>query len=166
MTPETARPRVKHCVFVLVEFAKCIAPVAPFYAEHLFRELLKYHSYIIPLPESVHLCPWPKERSIDRNIIAEMDIVRDIVSIGHEQRSRAGIKVRQPLPSVTIQQNISGEMREIIADELNVKRVIVKLAAVERVILDTEITHELRVEGFVRECIVPYKIQERISASH
>ncbi len=136
---------------VLTECAKCIAPVAPFHAEHLFLRMRKHSPNI--LPESVHLCSWPKKMPINTKAVAMMDTVRDVVSAAHEQRAQAGIKVRQPLARVTIQTDIPEHLREIIAEEIHVKQVAVAKDAGKKVVLDTELTPELIAEGFVREYV-------------
>ena len=43
--------------FVLTEFSKCLAPIAPFYAEYLFGELRKYHPQKISLPKKCAFVP-------------------------------------------------------------------------------------------------------------
>ena len=139
--------------FVLTEFAKCMAPIAPFYAEYLFREMRKYRKHSSLLPESVHLCPWRKKMKIHHGAIAEIERVREIVSIAHEQRVAKGIKVRQPLPKITVQSLITEAGRQLIAEEVNVKEVLVQPEAKEAVVLDTTLTPELKAEGFVRECV-------------
>ena len=139
--------------FVLTEFSKCIAPIAPFYAEHLFTEMKKYHPHRTFLPESVHLAKWVKKMPLEEESIKKTDIVREVVSLAHEQRSEAGIKVRQPLTRVTVKQELDKEQEELICAEVNVKEVIVNKAAQQEASLNTEITEELRAEGFVREYI-------------
>ncbi|MDE0243634.1 MAG: class I tRNA ligase family protein [Candidatus Kaiserbacteria bacterium] len=139
--------------FVLTETAKCIAPIAPFFAEHLFSRLKKYHSPVIPFPESVHLCSWSRSMPVRQDVVEAVDSIRHIVSLAHEVRSRAGIPVRQPLRSVTIKEAVSDEGKHIIAEEVNVKEVIVTPAADEVVVLDTVLDDSLRTEGFVRSYI-------------
>lgn len=136
--------------FVLTEIAKYLAPIAPFFAEHLFIHLKKYHSLSGALPESVHLCSWTRSLPVREEVLQLMDTVRMVVSHAHEQRSRAGIPVRQPLQSVTINEAVTAEAEHLIADEVNVKEVIVDAASDTMVVLDTAITDELRAEGFVR----------------
>ena len=139
--------------FVLTEFAKCLAPIAPFYADFLFMKMKKYHPRKISLPESVHLTKWVKKLPFKDDSVKKTEIVRKIVSLAHEQRSEAGIKVRQPLTKIIIQQQIDKEQRELIKEEVNVKEVVVDEQAEQPVTLSTEITEKLRAEGFVREYI-------------
>jgi isoleucyl-tRNA synthetase len=89
-----------------------------------------------------------------------MQHVRDIVSKGLEVRQKAGIKVRQPLASISVNEDMLGlkdssimpEHEEIIKDELNVKE-IKKGVHEEGFILDTVITPELKKEGDYRELV-------------
>jgi isoleucyl-tRNA synthetase len=52
-----------------------------------------------------------------------MEICEHIVSLGLALRSRKNIRVRQPLASVTITQELNSYYETIIRDELNVKEV-------------------------------------------
>ena len=144
--------------FVLTEFSKCLAPIAPFYAEYLFGELRKYHPQKISLPKSVHLCRWPRSSAMQSSSIASMEVARRVVSLVHEQRSSSGIRVRQPLGSVVIQERLSAPLRSIVADETNVKRIIIDPSANDEVVLDTTLTPALRSEGFAREFV--HKVQQ------
>ena len=80
---------------VFQEFSKLIAPVMPFIAEDIYRRLKGGK-------ESVHLEDWPKAGSVDQKILENMEEARKIVSLALEARSKAGIKVRQPLPKLEI----------------------------------------------------------------
>lgn len=52
-----------------------------------------------------------------------MEVCEHIVSLGLALRSRVGVRVRQPLQSITITQSLSEYYQAIIRDELNVKEV-------------------------------------------
>lgn len=85
-----------------------------------------------------------------------MDIVRTIVSLGLTQRKNANIKVRQPLAKITINYKSLGKnFSSLIEDELNVKSI--EFLGIDQsplsVVLDTQITAELRRDGLVREFI-------------
>lgn len=139
--------------FVLTEFAKCLAPIAPFYAEHLFLEMRKHHPHKVFSPESVHLARWPQRMLAQTDAIEKMDVVRRVASAVHEQRTEAGIKVRQPLSKVVVQEEMDEEQKGLLQDEVNVKEVLVDTAAAQAVLLHTELNDALRAEGFVREYI-------------
>jgi isoleucyl-tRNA synthetase len=150
----------------LVTVAKLMAPMTPFVAEALWQELEAEG-------ESVHLVDWPKaeEKMIDSGLLEEMDAVRKIVEIGHALRDEAGVKLRQPLSEVEVENAaLSGkggknldELLPLAAEEMNVKLVkavdhieerggwMMKSANGFAVALRTEITDELKREGWMRE---------------
>lgn len=137
--------------FVLLGLAKYMAPFMPFFAEHLYLKLKSEKD-----PESVHLCDWPKESKIDSGILENMEEVRKIVSLALEKRMAAGIKVRQPLNKIQVLkskfQNLDDEYLNLIKDEVNIKSV--EFSEIdEEVLLDTEITDDLKREGSIREII-------------
>jgi len=139
--------------YILEELAKVLAPTMPFYAEELYQKVKSYDG-----KESVHLENWPvyeKLSTEEKQILAEMTETRKVVSFGLEARAKAGLKVRQPLLKLKIKtsklKNDGDKYFELIKDEVNVKEVVVDTAISEDVELDTNITPELREEGWVRE---------------
>ncbi len=85
-----------------------------------------------------------------------MTEVRNITALVLAKRAEAGIKVRQPLSEVKIKgKALEGEreLLEILKDEVNVKRVSHDQKLKEDLWLNTEITHELKEEGWLRELI-------------
>ena len=103
---------------VLVELAKLIAPFAPFIAEEIFTNLTRQ--------ESVHLERYPHfvPQLINKNLEKEMQIIIDLVTMGRAARNQAKIKVRQPLPSLTVPeryQSLVQRMIDLIKEEINVK---------------------------------------------
>jgi isoleucyl-tRNA synthetase len=160
--------------FVLREFAKVCAPFMPFIAEEVYQKILPQNHMNIPenIPESVHLCDWPKivektgktQKNLsnggktDSDLLKYMAEVRLLVTLGLEARSKAGIKVRQPLASMKIKRSnlpvqLSSEWLELIKDEVNVKIVNYDSAIFNEVELDTMLTQELKEEGILREFI-------------
>ncbi|MDZ4205977.1 MAG: class I tRNA ligase family protein, partial [Patescibacteria group bacterium] len=134
---------------VLKELTKLMAPFAPFVSEDLYQKLRTEND-----PESVHLENWPKSEKIDRKILDEMKEVRRFSSLALEARSKANIKVRQPLSELKIKSKELGvEFLNLIQDELNVKRVTVDENLASEVELDTHLTPELLEEGKVRDAI-------------
>ncbi|HMS92484.1 MAG TPA: DUF5915 domain-containing protein, partial [Candidatus Saccharibacteria bacterium] len=69
--------------------------------------------------------------------------------------SEKQLKVRQPLASATIYttQKLSEQLKDIIGEELNVKKVMVENSKVQDIKLDTKITPTLKNEGLAREVI-------------
>ena len=141
--------------YVLNQFSKVLAPFIPFTAEEVFQRVNNLN-YKNP-NKSVHLESWFGNGDVEQNILDEMKIVREIVSLGLLERDKAGIKVRQPLSTLKITDKIP-ELNEtslqLIKEEVNVKQVIHDEAlAVEEVQLDTGITEELQQEGDFRELV-------------
>jgi len=133
--------------YVLVNLAKLMAPFCPFVAEEIFKNLTG--------EESVHLADFPvvEESLIDEKLNEDMAKVRAIISEGLQKRAEAKIKVRQPLKAVNIKYKAGNEMLSIIKEELNVKEVAVNEKMEEEVMLDVEITEDLKLEGQAREII-------------
>ena len=84
-----------------------------------------------------------------------MIIVRKLAEITHSQRKEAGIKLRQPLGTLTYEysEKLSEDLEKLLAEEVNVKRVEYQKSSTEEVTvkLDTKITPELAEEGEARE---------------
>jgi isoleucyl-tRNA synthetase len=136
--------------YVLTQLSIVTAPFTPFLSEELFRKLTNR--------ESVHLLNWPDKRSVDEELVTAMTRIRDIITIGLAQRASSGIKVRQPLQSVTLEGviGISEELKNIIKEELNVKEVLINQSIKtdnESAKMNLKITDELRKEGIIREII-------------
>jgi isoleucyl-tRNA synthetase len=112
---------------VLVKLAKVLAPLTPFVTEVMYQNLVRavqFDAY-----ESVHHCDWPlvDEAAIDEELLAQMGLARRIASLGLGARGSANIKVRQPLARAMAyvgdaKAELSADMVDIVADELNVKR--------------------------------------------
>ncbi len=109
----------------LVTVAKIAAPMIPFMAEDIYRNLVCSDDKDAPV--SVHLCDFPavNEAYIDPALEAQMDAVVQIVVLGRAARNGANCKNRQPLGKMYVQ--MTGELNDdavaIIADELNIKSV-------------------------------------------
>lgn len=128
--------------FVLREIAKISAPFVPFVAEEVYRAVSDKF-------ESVHLESWPKKKSFSKKLLKNMEITRELVSLGLMERQKANIKVKQPLRSLTINKKLPKEFLELIKDEVNVKDVVFG----DAISLDLEITPELKQEGYFRELL-------------
>ncbi|NLA08387.1 MAG: isoleucine--tRNA ligase [Parcubacteria group bacterium] len=163
--------------YVLLELAKLIAPVMPFIAEYIYKQ-------VGGEKESVHLELWPvvDEKLINEEVLEKMAITRKAVEIGLSLRAEAKIKIRQPLKFIQLKKeafdNIYEDImakiklpqplkfvqdkekkifddlydylfKDIIKEELNVKEV----ALGDKDWLDTEISLELEEEGLLRELV-------------
>jgi isoleucyl-tRNA synthetase len=137
--------------YVLSYLVMIIAPFTPFLSDEIYQKLTG--------EESVHLCYWPEARGIDLELINNMTNVRDLITQGLAQRAESGLKVRQPLQSVTLYGvgEFNTQLRDIVKEELNVKEVKIVQSDSEGVELraevDTQLSDELREEGLIRELI-------------
>lgn len=129
--------------YVLVRLAYVLAPFTPFLAEELYRNLTGDD-------ESIHLKDWLPAGRVNDLVMNDMDAVREYVNQGLALRAKAGLKVRQPLASVTVPQAEGAfDFTPILIDELNVKSV----QRGESVAIDQHLTPELVREGMMREVI-------------
>jgi isoleucyl-tRNA synthetase len=123
----------------LTTLSKLLAPTMPFLAEEMYQNLVC--SVNKDVPESVHLAEWPSydEKRIDETLNADMRLVMRLASLGHSARNQAAIKVRQPLAEAAFSVGSLKEARaleayaDLLADELNVKRVTALSSAEEAV---------------------------------
>ena len=105
--------------YAVVQTLRVLAPVMPFLTEHLWQNL------VLDGPESVHLAEWPDVPAPDRALLDEMEDVRRVVTLAHQARSVAGLKLRQPLRRLVVE-GASGARAHTqeIADEVRVKSVV------------------------------------------
>jgi len=136
----------------LVTLTKLIAPIAPFIAESMYKNLTG--------EESVHLANWPGFDSTKRNIELEeqMQFLRKIVEFGHAKRKEQSLKVRQPLAKATIHLGkdavkLTEQLDQLIKDELNVKQLAFEESDDLAVEFDTTLTPDLEAEGKARDLI-------------
>ena len=107
----------------LKTIAQLMAPVSPFYADRLYRDLMGDDT------KSVHLSMWPAvdEKAIDKALEERMDVAQRVTSMVLSLRRKSNLKVRQPLSAMMIpalderQRNDLESMRELILNEVNVK---------------------------------------------
>ena len=107
--------------------AKLMAPIAPFYADRLFCDLVAVTGR--ETVESVHLSDFPvcHEEMIDKNLEERMQIAQDISSMVLALRRKVNIKVRQPLQTIMVpvvdahQQESIEAVKALILNEVNVK---------------------------------------------
>ena len=111
---------------VLLQLSQIAAPFVPFISESIYCNLRSDD-----MPESVHLCDFPLTDGSARDVELEqqMELVMSVVSMGRQLRSEHNLKVRQPLKGIhmvsrdAVALNTVGELKQIIAEELNVKEV-------------------------------------------
>ena len=109
----------------LVTVAKAAAPMIPFMAEDIYRNLVCTHD--AQAPESVHLCDFPvcDASLVDPALEEAMDQVLNVVVLGRAARNGANVKNRQPLSELIVncRADISA-LADIVREELNVKNVV------------------------------------------
>ena len=109
----------------LVTTAKAAAPMIPFMSEDIYQNLVR--SVDDSAPISVHLCDFPEvnEAQIDTELEDAMAKVLDVVVLGRSCRNASNIKNRQPIGQMFVKADfdLSDFYKEIILDELNVKKV-------------------------------------------
>ncbi len=157
---EQAQQALKVLGYVLVETSKLMAPLMPFLAEHFYKDLTG--------KVSVHLDKWSEVRENDAKLEASMAYLQSLVEMALRLRKENNMKVRQALSELQYlipedkQDSIDAldpEMEQILADELNVKKVSKVSELLNRngwahsdiVALDLVITPELAKEGLARE---------------
>jgi isoleucyl-tRNA synthetase len=104
--------------FALVQALRVLAPVTPFLAEHLWRNLVPDG------PDSIFLAGWPEAREPDAELLAEVAEVRQVVTLGRKAREASSLKLRQPLRRLVVEgtERARGHADEI-GDELRVKEI-------------------------------------------
>lgn len=149
--------------YVLVTFTKIMAPFMPFLAEEIYGNLTE--------GKSVHLENFPETKAEDINdeLSQQMNLVREVVTLGLAVRAQNRIKVRMPLQALEIKkegiESLDGELVEILKEELNIKEIKIVNAIEERkgwgvspdgvivVALNLELSEDLELEGMSREVI-------------
>ena len=114
----------------LTTTVRLLAPVVPMYCEEIYQNLVAWRQ---GQPASVHLAEYPSEVAQwrDEDLVEQMGLVRKVVEIALAARNVARLKIRQPLATMTVALKDSAAVRtveayrQIIAEELNVKRVVV-----------------------------------------
>ncbi|MFV1364818.1 isoleucine--tRNA ligase [Mycolicibacterium elephantis] len=105
---------------VLEVTARLAAPLLPLTTEMIWRG--------VTAERSVHLTDWPEAGLLpaDPELVAAMDQVREVASAGSSLRKAKKLRVRLPLPKLTVAVDNPRRLQpftDLIADELNVKAV-------------------------------------------
>lgn len=125
---QTANEAYETLYFVMVEFAKILAPFAPFVSEKIYQSLTEGLEGVKP---SVHLCDYPEANDdlIDAPLEQQMALVMTATNLARSLRAKHQIKTRQVLPNMTV---LAGEgsnidlLRKgegILKNEINLKEV-------------------------------------------
>lgn len=112
----------------LVTISKLIAPLAPFFADRLYKDLVAVTD---KGKDSVHLTDFPvaDDKIIDKELEQRMELAQKITSMVLSLRKKEHIIVRQPLQKIsipasdeTLKRQIMA-VRQLILDEVNVKEI-------------------------------------------
>ncbi|HBU25168.1 MAG TPA: isoleucine--tRNA ligase, partial [Candidatus Moranbacteria bacterium] len=161
---EDKRRAYETLYFVLAELAKLMAPFSPFVSEEIYKNITG--------EESVHLSDFPKanKKLIDDDLNKQMQMVRRFVKMGLAARAKAGIKVRQPLSELMVNEIIDDKLLELLKEEVNVKKIgfygsieknpgiFIEEEGNSMAGLNIVISDDLRLEGEARELV--RRIQE------
>ncbi|MGN0037232.1 MAG: isoleucine--tRNA ligase [Bacteroidaceae bacterium] len=109
--------------------AKLMAPIAPFYSDMLYADLVGCTGRDKAV--SVHLSQFPTcdESLVDTELEARMQVAQDITSMVLALRRKVGIKVRQPLQCIMLPVVDEAQRRHVeavmslIMSEVNVKEI-------------------------------------------
>jgi len=113
---------------VLEATLRVAAPLLPIISEEMWRGLTG--------GRSIHLEFWPdsQEFPLDAELVRDMDAIREAASVALSLRKAAGLRVRLPLSELTIAVDAAESLSrysDLIADELNVKKISVVRASDE-----------------------------------
>ncbi len=117
----------------LITVAGLLAPLTPFVAEALWRNLAADRA---GRPASVHLSDYPPAglARTDDGLERSMAAARQAVELGRRVRVETRTKVRQPLAEAVVHTGDRAALEpllDVVADELNVKRVVFAASAEE-----------------------------------
>jgi len=144
--------------FTLKSLMIIISPFLPFISEEIFTRLA-------PAGSSVHLQNWPSSivPRLDKPLLDDMEVVKQIVETGHRVRKDKRVKLRQPLASVTLKtgrefqfkSSFKNQLISLIGNELNVKKVVLKKGRGKEIeaVYDLNLTPALKKEGERRDLI-------------
>jgi isoleucyl-tRNA synthetase len=109
--------------FALAQALRVIAPVMPFLADELWRNLVA--GACEGAPDSVHLAGWPEVWEPDGELLAEVAELREVVELGRQARAEENVKLRQPLRRASVYgSEAAGRHTDEIKEELRVKEVV------------------------------------------
>ncbi|MBN1168331.1 isoleucine--tRNA ligase [Candidatus Woesebacteria bacterium] len=153
---------------VLTRLSLILMPFTPFIADEIYTNLTG--------EESVHVADWPKKKENkfledikkeNKNMIPKMQLVRDVVELGHSQRKEKNVPVRQPLSEIIITCNkskLSKDFDKLIEDELNIKKVFWnkgKKGDQIKVKINFKLDQLLKDEGKARELVRKIQIERK-----
>ncbi len=107
---------------VLVTLTRAMAPFLPYLTEHIHRALTG--------GDSVHLEDWPDAAAfaVDQELVARMDLAREVASAAASIRTARNLRNRLPLRRLTVAhpraEALLGPLQAVVLDEANVKDLV------------------------------------------
>jgi isoleucyl-tRNA synthetase len=132
------------CLYVVTLL---LAPFTPFITDEVWGAL--FASSTSELPESVHLASWPRigGELVDETLARDVALVRRLVDLGRAARAESKTKTRQPLARALVSaagwESLPGELKDLVAAELNV----VTLERLSGDLVDVSLKANFRVLG-------------------
>lgn len=129
---------------------KLLAPVVPFITEKVWQGLREKK---VVKEESIHLSEWPGGGKTDNKLEENFVSLLKMIELGLAERDKVKIGLKWPLAKaiVSCENKFDKSLLDIVAKQLNVKKVEIKPGKESRVELDVEMTPELEAEGYARE---------------
>ncbi|HSC92526.1 MAG TPA: isoleucine--tRNA ligase [Gaiellaceae bacterium] len=113
-------PAFRTLWYGLVQSLRVVAPLMPFLADHLWRNLVA--DACDDAPDSVHLAGWPALDEVDEELLGEMAQARLVAELGRRARDASGLKLRQPVRRLVVEGAPLAERHaDVVRDELRVK---------------------------------------------
>lgn len=113
---------------VLKTFLILAAPIIPFITEKIYQHVFRQAEP--NMPESIHMCRWPKPDLRWRNPSLEeaMEVAREIVEASARVRQRVGLKLRQPVKRLylRVSETLAERLKSLVnvlKEQVNVKEV-------------------------------------------
>ena len=113
----------------LVKLITVLCPIAPHVSEEIYENLVK--GVNPEAAESIHMLDWGwDEDAIDKDLEAEVDVVREVIEASIKARDMAQYKLRWPVSDITVVSEDEKvlkaveDLKDIIKDQSNTKDVI------------------------------------------
>jgi isoleucyl-tRNA synthetase len=151
----------------LTTLARLLAPFTPYVSEAIYQNLVACAD--ANAPESVHLTIWPEanEALIDRQLLADTELLLEAVSLGRSARQAANLRVRQPLSELLVRATQGNEglrrFKNELREELNLKQV--RFLGVEDGLVEYHFKPNLPVLGKKYGRLIP-AIKQALTALH
>jgi len=137
---------------VLLDSLKLLSITCPYITEQLYQKLKEAYGL---KEESIHLFEWPKfdAKKIDKKLEKEFEDLFFFMEKGLAEREKSKMGLKWPLTKAVIKydEKLSDEILDILARQLNVRKVEFKKSEKTEVKLDLKLTPELESEGYARE---------------